>query len=133
MLPVVLIETMSGCSHCTEFMDNELDDLIDSLEGIAELVRIHNDDNDSVPEALRERAPITPGFLLFTGEEYAKYYNNKGVQIADIVEPKCIAYAVIEADEVTRKRTNLRYVPFRRARSAALVSAWVERCIKNLK
>lgn len=132
MLPVLLISTMSNCGLCTQFLDNELDDLIISLDGIASLVRINNDGDDSVPLAIRERAPMTPGFLLFSGDEYAKYYDEHGNPKAEMVNPDCYSYGVIRADPVSQRRVNLRFIPYNRKRSASMVSEWAKRCIKNL-
>lgn len=131
MQPVLLISTMSNCGGCTKFVSEELDDLVRDLESTARIVRIHNDGSNNVPLAIRERAPITPGFLLFEGEEYAKYYDEDNMPVAPIISPVCFSYAVIHADPVTQKRVNMRFIPFKRARSADMIAAWVRRCIAN--
>ena len=132
MLPVLVISTMSDCHDCARFMDDELDDLINSLDDQVRLIRFHNSGGDIVPLAIRERAPITPGFLLFSGDEYAKYYDKLNRSIAEMKNPECFSYAVIEADPVSQRRVGLRFIPFKRTRSAPMVSAWTKRCIKNL-
>lgn len=132
MLPVLIISTMSGCHDCTKFLEDELDELIYELDDEVRLIRVHNDGSGNVPRAILERAPITPGFLLFSGDEYAKYYDKFNRLIAPMEDPKCFSYAVIEADPISRRRVNLRFIPFKRTRSALMVSEWAKRCIKNL-